>query len=130
MNPIIIIITAGILLIFNPQILILPGILQESQSKAEIEITQGNGKISVKGYYYNGKSKEKEIFYILDLYKKSKSGNSKSTQSGKKIVPPKQKVLLSKVGLNIDNNLKCKVFLKVLNQQYEVIAVDSVFYGY
>ena len=68
-----------------------------------------------------------EIDTSGETNKIGKSGKSLSTQSGKYISENNSELILTKVGLNIDNSTKYDIILKVFKEE-ELISADSLNY--
>jgi hypothetical protein len=99
------------------------------KSIAKIHLTQKqNRMLEIEGTFYNGSNNEINIFYKLTA---AKSGQSSSTsnQSGSFNISSKEKVVLSKITMNLNKNDLYKIKLKVFENN-QIIAEDSAtFYG-
>ncbi len=113
----------------SPQFHILsnPGSLDESIAKIHLTQKQNN-MLEIEGAFYNGSNNEINIFYELTA---AKSGQSRSTskQSGSFIISSKEKVVLSKITVNLNKNDLYKIKLQIFENN-QIIAQDSAtFYG-
>ena len=99
------------------------------KSIAKIHLTQKQDKmLEIEGTIYNGGTNEINIFYELTA---TKSGQSSSTskQSGSFNISSKEKVVLSKLTVNLNKNDLYKIKLQVFEHN-QLIAEDSAtFYG-
>lgn len=99
------------------------------KSIAKIHLTQKQYKmLEIEGTFYNGSNNEINIFYELTA---AKSGQSTSTsiQSGSFNISSKEKVVLSKLTMNLNKNDLYKINLQVFENN-QIIAEDSAtFYG-
>ena len=99
------------------------------KSIAKIHLTQKQDKmLEIEGTIYNGGTNEINIFYELTA---TKSGQSSSTskQSGSFNISSKEKVVLSKLTVNLNKNDLYKIKLQVFENN-QLIAEDSAtFYG-
>lgn len=99
------------------------------KSIAKIHLTQKqDSMLEIEGTFYNGSNNEINIFYELTAAKSGQS-NSTSKQSGSFIISSKEKVVLSKLTMNLNKNDLYKIKLKVFENN-QIIAEDSAtFYG-
>lgn len=113
----------------SPQFYINDGIVLSEQSLAQIHWFQNQDKmLEINGTFYNASDTEINIFYRL-IATKSGQSNSSSNQSGNLKVKSCEKIILSKITMNLNKadfyNIKLKVF-----KNNQLIAEDSVsFFG-
>ena len=102
--------------------------LQEEPFLAKIEVSDSGDKLNVLGLFINNSNSEISIEYRMKTDKISQSGTSLSTQSGKDISEPNSELILTKVGLNIDDDAQYEIVLKVF-EDGELISIDSLNYA-
>ena len=102
-------------------------ISEKSIAKIHLVRMQEN-KINIENTFYNGGNKEINIFYKL---KASKSGRSSSTsnQSGNFIVDSKEKVVLSKLTVNLNKDDHYKINLQVFENNRVIAENSASIYG-
>ena len=99
------------------------------KSIARIHLVQKRDKmLEIEGTFYNGSGKEANVYYKLIVIKSGQS-SSTSKQSGSFIISSKEKVVLSKITVNLNKNDLYKIKLQIFENN-QLIAEDSVnFYG-
>jgi hypothetical protein len=100
---------------------------QEEPFLAKIELSDSGDKLNVLGLFINNSNSEISIEYTMKTDKISQAGTSLSTQSGKDISEPNSELILTKVGLNIDDDAQYEIVLKVF-EDGELISIDSLNY--
>jgi len=78
---------------------------QESY-KAEIDLVENGSMLDIVGKFYNHTDSTIFIEYKMKTTKIGKSGKTSSIQSGKYTSGPNSELILSKIGLNIDNEMR------------------------
>jgi len=101
---------------------------QESY-KAVIDLTENGAMLDIVGKFYNETDSTIFIEYKMKTTKISKSGRTSSTQSGKDNSAPKSELILAKVGLNIDIEMRYSISLQIF-EEGELIAEDLVNYNF
>jgi len=101
---------------------------QESY-KAVIDLTENGAMLDIVGKFYNETDSTIFIEYKMKTTKISKSGRTSSTQSGKDNSAPKSELILAKVGLNIDIEMRYSISLQIF-EDGELIAEDLVNYNF
>jgi hypothetical protein len=101
--------------------------VQQEPFFANIEIDTSGEKLNIIGKFINNSDSTIFIEYKMQTNKIGKSGKSLSTQSGKYISENNSELILTKVGLNIDNSTKYDIILKVFKEE-ELISADSLNY--
>ena len=94
---------------------------------AKIELIKSGEKLEVQGKFYNNSENKIGIEYLMRTDKINHSGTSQSTQSGKYKSEPNSELILTKVGLNIDNDTKYNITLEVFKEG-KLICADSLNY--
>lgn len=128
------IILFSLLLSFNwgetsPQLYSTDGFVSSEKSMAQIHWFQNQDKmLEIEGTFYNRSDKEMNITFKLNAIKSGQSNNS-SNQSGNFKVSSQEKIVLSKITMNLNKADFYKIILKVFNTN-QLIAEDSVsFFG-
>jgi len=85
--------------------------------------------LDIVGKFYNETDSTIFIEYKMKTTKISKSGRTSSTQSGKDNSAPKSELILAKVGLNIDIEMRYSISLQIF-EDGELIAEDLVNYNF
>ncbi len=113
----------------SPQFHILGNSGSLDESIAKIHLTQKqNNMLEIEGTFYNGSNTGKNIFFKLIVTKSGRSSSS-SNQSGNFIISSKEKVVLSKLTVNLNKNDLYKIKLQIFENN-RIIAEDSAtFYG-
>ena len=102
-------------------------LFQQKPFKAIIEINETEGKINIIGKFANNSNDSIFITYEMKSGKTGKSGKSISTQSGKFFSESNSELVLTQVGLNIDEETRYHIILKVFKDE-ELISADSLNY--
>ena len=82
----------------------------------------------IEGKFYNKTDSSFQINYKMVTNKISRSGTSKSAQSGKYLSNPNSEILLNKLGLNIEEDMRYEITLEVFSHN-KLIAQDTLFYN-
>ena len=105
----------------------LDNLVQQEPFYAKIESSQTDVKLEVIGKFINNSEGAILIKYEMKTNKISSSGKSLSTQSGTYTSEPNSELVLTKVGLNVDNETRYEIILKVFKDEDEISA-DSLNY--
>lgn len=133
LNPIAIILVSLLLSLnwgeTSPQLNIYDGIVSSEKSLAQIHCFKNQDKmLEIEGTFYNAGDTEINIFYKLSAAKSGQS-NSSSNQSGNLKVKSCEKIILSKITMNLNKADFYKIKLKIFKTN-QLIAEDSVsFFG-
>jgi len=105
----------------------LTNLVRQEPFYAKIEIDISGEKLNIIGKFINNSNSTIFIEYKMQTNKIGKSGKSLSTQSGKYISENNSELILTKVGLNIDNSTTYDIILQVFKDE-ELISADSLNY--
>jgi len=113
----------------SPKLYINDDIVSSEKSLAQIYCFKNQDKmLEIEGTFYNGSDKEINIRYNLNATKSGQS-NSSSNQSGNLKVKSCEKIILSKITMNLNKADFYKIKLKIFKTN-QLIAEDSVsFFG-
>jgi len=98
---------------------------QEKPFVAKIETENNKDKLNIIAKFYNNTDSTFSLYYEMETNKISGSGKSLSNQSGKFNSEPKETSILSKVGLNIEEDAQYKIILKIFEGE-KLISADSL----
>ena len=101
---------------------------QESY-KAVIDLVENGSMLDIVGKFYNQTDSTIFIEYKMKTTKIGKSGKTSSTQSGKYTSEPNSELILSKIGLNIDAEMRYSISLKVYEKD-KLISEDLLNYSF
>ena len=85
--------------------------------------------LDIVGKFYNQTDSAIFIEYKMKTIKIGKSGKTSSTQSGKYKSEPNSELILAKVGLNIDSEMRYSISLKVF-EKGKLITEDLLNYNF
>jgi len=101
---------------------------QESY-KAVVDLVENGSMLDIVGKFYNQTDSTIFIEYRMETTKISKAGKTSSTQSGKYISEPNSELILAQIGLNIDNEMRYSIALKVF-EEGNLITEDLLNYNF
>ncbi len=96
---------------------------------AQIDLEKNGMRINVVGKFFNHTDSTIFIEYKMQTTKIGKSGKTNSIQSGKYSSEPKSELVLNRIGLNIDNEMRYSISLKVFSEDI-LIAEDLLNYSF
>lgn len=100
-----------------------------NKSVAQIHLLKKQDKmLEIEGTFYNGSNNEINIFYKL-IVAKSGQSSSTSNQSGNFIVNSKERVILSKLTVNLNENDFYTIKLQVFEKNKTIAEDSATFYG-
>jgi hypothetical protein len=103
--------------------------LQEQPFYAKIEVDEENERINIIGKFINNSESTFFIKYEMNTKKSGSSGSSQSKQSGEFLSLPNSELILSKIGLNIEDESQYDILLKVFKDD-KLISSDSLNYKF
>ena len=93
--------------------------------EAKIETETIEDKLNITAKFYNYSDSTYSLFYDMESKKISGSGKSSSNQSGKFRSEPNAATILTKVGLNVEEDAHYEIILKIFEGE-KLILTDSL----
>lgn len=102
-----------------------PVSLQTRPFEAKIETVTIEDQLKITAKFYNYTDSTYSLYYDMESKKISASGKSSSNQSGKFKSEPNKTTILTKVGLNVEEDARYEIILKIFEGE-KLISTDSL----